>query len=52
MLSFEDANREYWNHKNVCTQPYDPYTRKQCSECARLIDQVALAMVEEKENEK
>lgn len=44
--SFAAALIEYKAHKAVCAMPYDPYgTPRQCPECARLIDAVALQMV-------
>ena len=45
---FDKAMAEYEAHKAVCTMPYDPYrTPRQCPECGRLVDIVALALAEE-----
>ena len=49
MTDYDKAYAEYLAHKAVCTKPYDPYrTPRQCPECGRLIDLVAIAMVNEK----
>jgi len=50
---FASALIEYKLHKEVCTMPYDPYRMpRQCPECARLIDAVALQMVIDDKKEK
>jgi hypothetical protein len=53
MSETNQAIEEYEAHKAVCTMPYDPYrTPRQCPECARLIDIVAQATIDEKKEVK
>lgn len=43
---FAEALIRYKAHKAVCTMPYDPYrTPRQCPECGRLNEAVAIQMV-------
>ncbi len=43
-ISVEQAEADYIKHKKVCKMPYDPYrVPRQCPECGRLIEIVAIA---------
>jgi len=53
MSKFEKAYALYQAHKKECKMTYDPYrTPRQCPECGRLIEEVALAMVEDEKEVK
>ena len=53
MTHFEEAYALYLAHKMECTMPYDPYRMpRQCPECGRLIEAVALAMVQDEKEAK
>lgn len=48
MIHFDPAYAEYLAHKKECTMLYDQYREpRQCPECGKLIEKVALAMVQD-----
>ena len=48
MTNFDLAYAEYLAHKKECTMLYDQYREpRQCPECGKLIEKVALAMVQD-----
>ena len=53
MTYFDPAYAEYLEHKKECTIPYDQHRDpRQCPECGRLIEAVALAMVQDEKEVK
>lgn len=53
-ITVEQADKNYWAHKNYCRMSYDPNrVPRQCPECGRLIEIWSIADCLEKEkNEK